>query len=69
MRAIRRFGLPAAGFMAALLSPALSGAQPAGAAGEARRERLRLTKNDHVIGCPLCQVDFPSQPADQQDNQ
>ena len=34
MRAIRRFGLPAAGFMAALLSPALSGAQPAGAAGE-----------------------------------
>ena len=29
MRAIRRFGLPAAGFMAALLSPALSGTQPA----------------------------------------
>ena len=29
MRAIRRFGLPAAGFMAALLSPALSGAPPA----------------------------------------
>ena len=29
MRAVRRFGLPAAGFMAALLSPALSGAQPA----------------------------------------
>ena len=36
---------------------------------EARRARLRLTKSDHVIGCPLCQVDFPSQPADQQDNQ
>ena len=36
---------------------------------EVRRERLRLTKNDHVIGCPLCQVYFPSQPVDQQDNQ
>ncbi len=28
-----------------------------------RRERLRLTKNDYVIGCPLCQVRFPSQEA------
>ncbi|MDE0828399.1 MAG: cytochrome c [Vicinamibacterales bacterium] len=26
-----------------------------------RRERLGLTKNDVVIGCPLCQVRFPSQ--------
>lgn len=26
-----------------------------------RRQRLQLTKNDHVIGCPLCQVEFPSQ--------
>ena len=26
-----------------------------------RRVRLNLTKNDHVIGCPLCQVEFPSQ--------
>ena len=26
-----------------------------------RRTRLKLTKNDHVIGCPLCQVEFPSQ--------
>jgi len=24
-----------------------------------RRERLKLTKNDHVIGCPLCLVDPP----------
>ena len=23
-----------------------------------RRERLQLTKNDHVIGCPLCGVEF-----------
>ncbi len=26
-----------------------------------RRARLKLTKNDYVIGCPLCQVRFPSQ--------
>ena len=26
-----------------------------------RRERLKLTKNDYLIGCPLCQVEFPSQ--------
>ena len=26
-----------------------------------RRERLKLTKNDYVVGCPLCQVEFPSQ--------
>ncbi len=26
----------------------------------ARRERLQLSKNDHLIGCPLCQVEFPS---------
>ena len=26
-----------------------------------RRERLQLTKNDYLIGCPLCQVEFPSQ--------
>ena len=26
-----------------------------------RRRRLKLTKNDYVIGCPLCQVPFPSQ--------
>lgn len=26
-----------------------------------RRERLGLTPNDHVIGCPLCLVEFPSQ--------
>ena len=26
-----------------------------------RRQRLQLTKNDHLIGCPLCQVEFPSQ--------
>ena len=26
-----------------------------------RRARLQLTKNDYVIGCPLCQVEFPSQ--------
>ena len=26
-----------------------------------RRKRLGLTKNDVVIGCPLCQVHFPSQ--------
>ena len=26
-----------------------------------RRARLRLSKNDHLIGCPLCQVEFPSQ--------
>lgn len=26
-----------------------------------RRVRLKLTKNDYVIGCPLCQVRFPSQ--------
>ena len=28
-----------------------------------RRERLQLTKNDYLIGCPLCQVEFPSQNA------
>ena len=26
-----------------------------------RRERLGLTPNDHMIGCPLCLVEFPSQ--------
>ncbi len=26
----------------------------------ARRDRLGLTPNDHVIGCPLCLVEFPS---------
>ena len=26
-----------------------------------RRERLGLTLNDHLIGCPLCLVEFPSQ--------
>ena len=25
-----------------------------------RRDRLGLTPNDHVIGCPLCLVEFPS---------
>ena len=37
-----------------------------------RRERLQLTKNDYLIGCPLCNVEFPSQPIpanDQQNNQ
>jgi hypothetical protein len=24
-----------------------------------RRERLGLTKNDHLIGCPLCMADIP----------
>ena len=36
-----------------------------------RRERLELKKNDYLIGCPLCQVEFPSQVTstnDQQDN-
>jgi hypothetical protein len=36
-----------------------------------RRERLNLKKNAHLIGCPLCQVEFPSQGAaanEQQDN-
>jgi len=28
-----------------------------------RRERLHLTKNDVVIGCPLCLVMPPAQPA------
>ena len=28
-----------------------------------RRERLHLTKNDNVIGCPLCLVTPPQQPA------
>jgi hypothetical protein len=28
-----------------------------------RRERLHLTKNDNVIGCPLCNVVFPAAPA------
>ena len=27
----------------------------------ARRERLQLSKNDHLIGCPLCTVEFPAQ--------
>ena len=37
----------------------------------ARRARLGLARNDHLIGCPLCQVEFPSQAAagDQQDDQ
>ena len=37
-----------------------------------RRERMQLTKNDHLIGCPLCQVEFPSRTTannDQQDDQ
>ena len=34
-----------------------------------RRERLQLTKNDYLIGCPLCQVEFPSQNAAANDNQ
>ncbi len=37
-----------------------------------RRERLELTKNDYLIGCPLCQVEFSSQVTstnDQQDNE
>ena len=35
-----------------------------------RRARLQLTKNDYVIGCPLCQVEFPSQqPAAANDDQ
>jgi hypothetical protein len=35
-----------------------------------RRERLQLTKNDYLIGCPLCNVEFPSQstPANDQQN-
>ena len=33
-----------------------------------RRERLQLTKNDHLIGCPLCQVEFPSQQDAANDN-
>ena len=28
-----------------------------------RRERLGLTPNDHLIGCPLCLAEFPSQTA------
>jgi hypothetical protein len=33
-----------------------------------RRERLGLEAGDHMIGCPLCLVEFPSQarPADDQ---
>ena len=34
-----------------------------------RRERLQLTKNDYLIGCPLCQVEFPSQTTTANDNQ
>ena len=34
-----------------------------------RRERLQLTKNDYLIGCPLCQVEFPSQNATANNNQ
>ena len=34
-----------------------------------RRERLQLTKNDYLIGCPLCQVEFPSQNTAANDNQ
>ena len=26
-----------------------------------RRERLGLRLGDHLIGCPLCMADFPSQ--------
>ncbi|MCY4602041.1 MAG: cytochrome c [Acidobacteria bacterium] len=33
-----------------------------------RRERLRLTKNDYLIGCPLCQVEFPSRQANADNN-
>ena len=28
-----------------------------------RRERLGLQLGDHLIGCPLCMADFPSQHA------
>ena len=34
-----------------------------------RRERLQLSKNDYLIGCPLCQVEFPSQQAAANDDQ
>ena len=34
-----------------------------------RRERLQLSKNDYLIGCPLCQVEFPSQQNLANDNQ
>ena len=34
-----------------------------------RRERLGLTPNDHVIGCPLCLVEFPSQAMDELANE
>ena len=34
-----------------------------------RRERLQLTKNDYLIGCPLCQVEFPSQQTTADNNQ
>ena len=30
-----------------------------------RRERLNLTKNDWVIGCPLCMADLPLLPQPQ----
>ena len=35
----------------------------------ARREKLQLTKNDHVIGCPLCLVEFPSRSVTANDQQ
>jgi mono/diheme cytochrome c family protein len=34
-----------------------------------RRERLGLQPGDHVIGCPLCLVDFPSQSQTANDNE
>jgi hypothetical protein len=38
------------------------------AAREERRERFNLTKNDHVIGCPLCLagIEVPSPVPDSQ---
>ena len=34
-----------------------------------RRERLGLTEGDHLIGCPLCLVEFPSQVRPSNDQQ
>ena len=33
-----------------------------------RRERLQLSKNDYLVGCPLCLAEFPSQQATADNN-
>ena len=60
-------GLPVIGVLAPVAASAQSGAAAEREMAE-RRERLQLSKNDYVIGCPLCLAEFPSQQANADNN-